>query len=69
MTVYKRADGKKNTDQVVKDGEIAKLSGLGYNPAVEARGVSRQLADKVRSKTAACDFALGETAQQAGGAS
>ena len=65
VTVYKRADGKKNTDRVVGDGEIAKLCGLGYNPAVEARGMSRQLADKVRSKgAAACDFALGATAEK-----
>ncbi|KIW18374.1 hypothetical protein PV08_02662 [Exophiala spinifera] len=64
ITVYKRADGRKNTDVKLSDAEIAKLSGLGYNPAVEARGVTRAEADKVRSKTAKCDFALGDTADK-----
>lgn len=61
VTVYKRADGKKNTDHAVQDTEIAKLSGLGYNPAIEARRVSRQQADKVRSNVAGCEYALGDT--------
>jgi sterol carrier protein 2 len=64
VTIYKRADGKKNTHFKVDNSTIAKLSGLGYNPAIEARGVMRQLADKVRSKKARCDYALGETAQK-----
>lgn len=64
ITVYKRADGRKNTAIRQSDAEIAELSGLGYNPAVEARGVTRAEADKVRSKTARCDYALGETAEK-----
>ncbi len=61
ITVYKRADGRKNTDTPVKDDEIAKSSGLGYNPAVEARRVTRADFDKVRSKKASCEYAWGET--------
>ncbi|KAK4942096.1 hypothetical protein LTR10_018132 [Elasticomyces elasticus] len=64
VTVYKRADGRKNTDVSLSDAEIAKLSGLGYNPAVEAKGVTRELADKVRSKDRRSDYALGETADK-----
>ncbi len=66
VTVYKRADGRKNTDTSVQqtDAEIAKVSGLGYNPAVEARGVTKEQAEKVRSKTGKCDYALGETAEK-----
>lgn len=64
VTVYKRADGRKNTDVSPSDADIAKLSGLGYNPAVEARGVTRELADKVRSKNSRSEYALGETAEK-----
>ncbi|KIV79599.1 hypothetical protein PV11_07150 [Exophiala sideris] len=64
VTVYKRADGRKNTDVSLSDAEIAKLSGLGYNPAVEAKGVTRELANKVRSKDRRSDYALGETADK-----
>ncbi|KAK5465232.1 hypothetical protein LTS15_001795 [Exophiala xenobiotica] len=64
VTVYKRADGRKNTDVKQSDAEIAKESGLGYNPAVEARGVTKEDAEKIRSKTGKCDYALGETADK-----
>ncbi|KIW67629.1 hypothetical protein PV04_06866 [Phialophora macrospora] len=64
ITVYKRADGRKNTDVSQSDAEIARLSGLGYNPAVEARGVTKQDFEKIRSKAARCDYALGETAEK-----
>ncbi|KAL2430350.1 Sterol carrier protein 2 [Exophiala dermatitidis] len=64
ITVYKRADGRKNTDAALSDAEIAKKSGLGYNPAVEARKITLDVADKVRSKTARVDYALGETAEK-----
>ncbi|OAP65116.1 hypothetical protein AYL99_01088 [Fonsecaea erecta] len=61
VTVYTRADGKVNSDRAVRDEEIAELSGLGYNPAVEAKWVTPAQAKKVRSKKADCDYALGET--------
>ncbi|CVL07984.1 probable acetyl-CoA acetyltransferase [Fusarium mangiferae] len=59
VNVYKRADGGVSTK--VSDGEVAKHSWLGYNPAVEARGITSDDADKVRSKKYRNDFALGET--------
>ncbi|KAI9044516.1 acetyl-CoA acetyltransferase [Aspergillus affinis] len=61
VTVYRRADGKKNIDAVVDDMEIAKVSGLGYNPAVEARYVTREQAQAVRSKKAPSEYALADT--------
>ncbi|KAH6668277.1 nonspecific lipid-transfer protein, mitochondrial precursor [Halenospora varia] len=59
VTVYKRADGKES--QAVSDGEIAKLTGLGYNPAVQAKGFTVEQATRARSKTCKDDFALGGT--------
>ncbi|KIX94874.1 uncharacterized protein Z520_09564 [Fonsecaea multimorphosa CBS 102226] len=63
VTIYKRADGRKNTDIDVRQSEeeIARLSGMGYNPAVEARTITSQMAEKVRSRRRN-DYALGETA-------
>lgn len=63
VTVYKRADGQKNTSAGVgpSDQEIAKMSGLGYNPAVEARDITREEAEQVRSRKHKCEYALGET--------
>ena len=64
VTVYKRADGKKNTDVSPSNEEIGKLSQLGYNPAVEVRYVTKEDAEKIRSKTASSEYALGETAEK-----
>jgi len=62
MNVYKRADGKTNTK--VSDAEIAKVSGVGYNPAVEARYVTPAQAEQVRSKKNREDYALGDTVEK-----
>ncbi len=59
VTVYKRADGKKNVQ--VSNEEIARSSWLGYNPAVEARGFREADAARVRSRKARCEFALSDT--------
>lgn len=56
VTVYKRADGKQNT--VVDSVDVARLSGVGYNPAVEAKGFTEAQASQVRSKTSRSDWAL-----------
>jgi len=64
VTVYKRADGKKNTDVSVSDAEIAKSSGLGYNPAVEARQITSEAAEKIRSKNFKSEIALGDTPER-----
>ncbi|KAK6376118.1 hypothetical protein LTS17_007369 [Exophiala oligosperma] len=48
VTIYKRVDGQKN--RPVDDEEVAKITGLGYNPAVQAKGFTRAQADSARSK-------------------
>lgn len=62
VTVYKRADGQKNKQ--VSDAEVSKLSGVGYNPATQARFVTPEQGDKVRSKRNANDYALGDTREK-----
>lgn len=62
ITVYKRADGKKNSE--VSSEEVAKASGVGYNPAVEARFVTPEEAEKVRSKKEKNDYALGDVSDK-----
>ncbi|KAK3702037.1 hypothetical protein LTR37_015151 [Vermiconidia calcicola] len=56
VTVYKRADGKKCAP--VSSEEIGKKNGLGYNPAVEAKGFTKSQADQVRSKKTRSEWAL-----------
>ena len=58
VTLYKRADGGVNG--VVGDEEVAERSGVGYNPAVEARGFTEMMAEGVRSRVAGSGWALGE---------
>lgn len=58
-TVYKRADGKVGTE--VSSEEVGRRNGLGYNPAVEAKGFTREQADKVRSKKGRSEWALQDT--------
>lgn len=59
VTVYKRADGK--TAPAVNSTTVGQRNKLGYNPAVEARGFTKQQADAVRSKTQRSDWALQDT--------
>jgi sterol carrier protein 2 len=47
VTVYKRADGKKNA--LVRD--VERVSRSGYNPAVEARGITVADIAKIVSPT------------------
>ncbi|KAL9604941.1 MAG: hypothetical protein Q9219_000129 [cf. Caloplaca sp. 3 TL-2023] len=53
-TVYKRADGKTNED-------VSDAGQVGYNPAVDARGFTKEQVDRVRSKTSRSEWALGDT--------
>lgn len=62
VTVYKRADGKESTP--VSSEEIGKRNGLGYNPAVEAKGFTKSQVDRARSKKARSEWALADTAQK-----
>jgi sterol carrier protein 2 len=55
-SVYKRADGK--AAKVVSSEEIGRRNGLGYNPAVVAKGFTKAQVDKVRSKKARSDWAI-----------
>lgn len=59
VTVYKRADGK--VAESVDSSDVGKRNGLGYNPAVEAKGFTAEQAARVRSKTKANTWALGDT--------
>lgn len=62
VNVYKRADGGFN--KKISDDEIKKGSWLGYNAAVEARGVSKEDAEKVRSRMSKSQWALGDTEER-----
>lgn len=59
VTVYKRADGQHS--RAVPDDDVKKVSNIGYNPAVEARYITPQDGERVRSKTKRHDYALHET--------
>ncbi|KAM7193402.1 nonspecific lipid-transfer protein, mitochondrial precursor [Naviculisporaceae sp. PSN 640] len=62
VTVYRRADGKEAP--VVDSKTVGEKNGLGYNPAVEARGFTKEQADNVRSRTKKSDWALQDTMQK-----
>ena len=62
VTVYKRADGKGS--EAVRDEVVGERSGVGYNPAVEARGFSKEEVDRVRSRVGRSEWALGETEER-----
>lgn len=57
VTILRRADGRENDK--VTDAEVGKLTGLGYNPAVEAHGFTVKQAESVRSRNRH-DWALGK---------
>ena len=59
VTVYRRADG--NVAPAVDSATVGKKNGLGYNPAVEAKGFTKAQATAVRSKSASSEWALGNT--------
>ena len=62
VTVYKRADGKKCAP--VDSATIGQKNGLGYNPAVEAKGFTKAQADKARSQKFRSEWALSDTEQK-----
>ena len=61
-TVYKRADGSAAT--VKSDEEVGKQTGLGYNPATQAKGFTKAQVDSVRSKKARSEWALQDIEQK-----
>jgi sterol carrier protein 2 len=62
INVYKRADGQKNVK--MSDDEIVRNSQFSYNPAVEARYVTKEEGEIVRSKTVRNEYALGDTLEK-----
>jgi sterol carrier protein 2 len=62
VSVYKRADGK--AAPVIDDKEVGKRNKLGYNPATEAKGFTKEQATAVRSKTKSSEWALQDTEQK-----
>lgn len=48
VSILRRADGAGN--KMMGCGDVAKATGLAYNPAVEARGTTTEQADKVKSR-------------------
>ncbi|KAF7712657.1 Uncharacterized protein PECH_002787 [Penicillium ucsense] len=56
VTIYKRADGQ--VSNPVSDEEVKHVSGLGYNPAVEAHYIRPQDGERVRSKSKSHDYPL-----------
>ena len=59
VAVYRRVDG--GIGKSVGDQEVGRKSGVGYNPAVEARAVTKEQVDRVRSKEMGSEWALGDT--------
>lgn len=62
VTVYKRADGKPAA--AVSSEAVGKINGLGYNPAIEARGFTAEQAKSVSSKKGSCEYALADAQER-----
>ncbi|EGE86672.1 hypothetical protein RJ035_005261 [Blastomyces gilchristii] len=62
VTVYKRVDGKVAVP--VSDEVIGKINGLGYNPAVVAKGFTAEQAKSVLSKEHSSQWALSDTQEK-----
>jgi sterol carrier protein 2 len=62
VTVYKRADGSAAED--LSNEEVGKRNGLGYNPAVVAKGFTKAQVDSVRSRKARSQWALQDTEEK-----
>ncbi|KAH7085169.1 non-specific lipid-transfer protein [Paraphoma chrysanthemicola] len=61
-TVYKRADGSAAVES--SDAEVAKKTGLGYNPATQAKGFTKEQVNSVRSNKARSEWALQDIEQK-----
>ena len=62
VTVYRRADGKEAPQ--VDSASVGRKNGLGYNPAVEAKGFTAAQAKAVRSREKASEWALQDTQEK-----
>jgi sterol carrier protein 2 len=63
VTVYRRADGR-TAPSNVDSAAVGRANGLGYNPAVEAKGFTPAQARSVRSRSKASEWALQDTEQK-----
>lgn len=59
VTVYRRPDGK--VAPKLDDAAVGKANGLGYNPATQAKGFTKEQAARARSKTHLSEWALQDT--------
>lgn len=48
VTIYQRADG--TTNSKVSDEEVQRVTGTGYNPATEARGITAAQVERTKSR-------------------
>ena len=62
VTIYKRADGKVAVP--VPSEVVSRITGLGYNPAVEAKGFTLDQAKSVLSKENSNEWALAKTQEK-----
>lgn len=62
VTVYKRGDGKEAV--AVPDEVVGRINGLGYNPAIEAKGFTAEQAKRVLSKENTSEWALADTQER-----
>lgn len=62
VPVYKRADVREKG--LVSNEQVSKVSGLAYNPAVEARIITPKDAERVQSKNSHHDHLLQDTAKK-----
>lgn len=58
VTIYKRADGK--AVEPLTDAEIAAKTGLGYNPATQAKGFTKAQAKSAVSQKQFSEYALAD---------
>lgn len=56
VTIYRRADGQVATP--VSDEQIAKITGLGYNPATQAKGFTTEQVKQAVSQKQFSEWAL-----------
>ncbi|EER43503.1 nonspecific lipid-transfer protein [Histoplasma capsulatum var. duboisii H88] len=62
VTIYKRADGKEAVP--VPDEVVGRINGLGYNPAVVAKGFTAEQAKSVLSKENSSKWAMSDTQEK-----
>lgn len=58
VTIYKRADSQ--AARPISDSDVAALTGLGYNPATQAKGFTKAQAQSVCSQKKFHQHALGD---------